>query len=74
MAAALLQAAASPTREVKVGMMAVLDVAVEKMAPGLADKVAVLQVPRQQRDEAPLDPMGNLFRARGDGLVYGRGA
>jgi short-subunit dehydrogenase len=73
-AAAILQAAAAPTREVKVGMMAVLDVAVEKIAPGLADKVAVLQVPRQQRDEAPLDPMGNLFRARGDGIVYGRGS
>ena len=72
--AAILQAAATPTREVKVGVMATLDVAVEKLAPALADHIAVLQVPRQQRDEAARDTMGNLFRARGDGLVYGRGS
>lgn len=73
-AAAILEAAQTPTRETKVGLMAALDVAVEKMAPALADKVAVLQVPRQQRDEAPRDPVGNLFHARGDGIVYGRGS
>lgn len=71
--AAILQAAATPTREVKVGVMATLDVAVEKMLPALADRIAALQVPRQQRDEAARDTLGNLFRPRGDGLVYGRG-
>jgi len=73
-AAAILEAAQTPTRETKVGLMAALDVAVEKMVPALADQVAVLQVPRQQRDEAPRDPVGNLFHARGDGIVYGRGS
>ncbi|WP_323140518.1 SDR family oxidoreductase [Massilia phyllosphaerae] len=72
-AAAILEAAQTPTRDAKVGLMAALDVAVEKMVPALADQVAVLQVPRQQRDEAPRDPVGNLFRAQGDGVVYGRG-
>ena len=73
-AAAILEAAQTPTRDAKVGLMAALDVAVEKVAPALADQVAVLQVPRQQRDEAPRDPVGNLFRAQGDGVVYGRGS
>jgi short-subunit dehydrogenase len=73
-AAAILQAAQTPTRDIKVGLMATLDVAVEKLAPALADRVAVLQVPRQQREEAPRDPMGNLYRAQGDGIVYGRGS
>jgi len=72
-AAAILQVAVTPARDVKVGMMAALDVAIEKMVPALADRVAVLQVPRQQRDEAPQDTLGNLHRARGDGIVYGRG-
>lgn len=72
-AAAILGAATAPTREVKVGLMATLDVAVEKLAPGVADKVAVLQVPRQQRDEPASDPMGALYRPGGMGMVYGRG-
>lgn len=73
-ASAILQAAVTPTRDLKVGMMATLDVAIEKMVPALADRVAVLQVPRQQRDEAPRDAQGNLHRAHGDGIVYGRGS
>ena len=72
-AAAILQAAVTPTRDLKVGLMGTLDTAIEKVVPALADRVAVLQVPRQQRDEAPQDTLGNLHRARGDGLVYGRG-
>jgi short-subunit dehydrogenase len=72
-ASAILQAAVTPMRDHKVGMMATLDVAIEKMVPALADRVAVLQVPRQQRDEAPRDTLGNLHHARGDGIIYGRG-
>ena len=73
-AAAILEAAATPTRETKVGMMAVLDVAIEKAVPALADRVAALQVPRQQREEAARDPMGALHRPGGTGQVYGRGS
>jgi len=72
--AAILNAATSPVREVKVGLMATLDTTIEKLVPGLADKVAVLQVPRQQRDEPALDPMGALYRPGGMGMVYGRGS
>jgi short-subunit dehydrogenase len=70
---AILQAATTPTRDTKVGVVASLDTAVGKMAPALADRLSVLQVPRQQRDEAARDPQGNLFRACGNGIVYGRG-
>jgi short-subunit dehydrogenase len=73
-AAAILQSAVTPTRDMKVGLMATLDVAIEKVVPALADRVAVLQVPRQQRDEAPRDVQGNLHHARGDGIIYGRGS
>jgi len=73
-ATAILEAAVTPARDVKVGVTATLDTAVEKLAPSLADRISVLQVPRQQRDEAPRDPAGNLFRPRGDGLTYGRGS
>jgi hypothetical protein len=73
-AAAILEAAVTPTRDMKVGLMAALDVMLEKIVPALADQVAVLQVPRQQRDEAPQDTLDNLHHARGDGIVYGRGS
>ncbi len=73
-AAAILQATTTPTRETKVGMMAVLDVAIEKAVPALADRVAALQVPRQQREEAAHDPIGALHRPGGTGQVYGRGS
>ncbi|WP_036169400.1 SDR family oxidoreductase [Massilia sp. 9096] len=73
-AAAILKAAVTPTRDMKVGVMASLDVAMEKLAPALADRISVLQMPRQQRDEPAHDAMGALFRPGGSGLIYGRGA
>jgi short-subunit dehydrogenase len=72
-AAAILKAATTPTRDMKVGLVASLDTAMEKLAPGLVDALSVLQVPRQQRDEPPSDPMGALYRPGGMGVVYGRG-
>lgn len=73
-AAAILEAAVTPARDVKVGLVATLDTAIEKVLPALADRVSVLQVPRQQRDEPARDPVGNLHRALADGRVHGRGA
>jgi short-subunit dehydrogenase len=73
-AAAILQAAVTPARDVKVGLMASLDVAMEKLAPALADRISVLQMPRQQRDEPAHDAMGALYRPGGTGLIHGRGA
>jgi short-subunit dehydrogenase len=73
-AAAILQAATRPTRDTTVGMMAALDTTMRKVTPGLVEKLSVLQVPRQQRDEPPHDPAGNLFQSKGSGVIYGRGA
>ena len=70
---AILQAATTPTRDLKVGTMAKLDVTMEKLVPGVVDVLSVFQVPRQQLDEAPRNPAGSLYRAGGEGRIYGSG-
>lgn len=55
-------------------MMAELDVLMERVTPGLADRFAVLQVPRQQRDCPPREPGGSLYASRASGRIYGPGA
>jgi short-subunit dehydrogenase len=69
---AILDAATTPRRDVKVGTIATLDVAVQKTLPALGDRVAPLQVPRQQRDEPPVQPAGALYTSGGDGRIYGK--
>lgn len=70
-AAAILHAAVVPMRTVRVGLMAGLDVVAQKMVPGLVDRMAVLQVPRQQTDGPPRDPEGSLYRSQAAGRIYG---
>lgn len=70
-AAAILHAAVVPMRTVRVGMMAELDVLMEKIAPGLTDRLSVLQVPRQQQDTPPRNPDGALYASRANGRIYG---
>jgi short-subunit dehydrogenase len=76
-AQAILKAAQSPTREVKVGMMsnmmAKMNAAVAKMAPALANKMEAMQAGRQQHDEPPRDPEGTLYKPGGRGEIHGRG-
>ncbi|VXC43309.1 SDR family oxidoreductase [Massilia sp. 9I] len=72
-AAAILHAAVVPMRTVRVGVMAELDVMLEKFAPGLADRLAVFQVPRQQQDIPPRNPDGALYASRANGRIYGPG-
>jgi NADP-dependent 3-hydroxy acid dehydrogenase YdfG len=72
-AAAILHAAVVPMRTVRVGVMAELDVLVEKIAPGLADRLAAFQVPRQQQDIPPRNPDGALYASRANGRIYGPG-
>lgn len=59
-ARAILKAAVHPTRDVKVGLMSKVNVAVSRLAPQLADKLAAKQADRQERQEAPRDPQGTL--------------
>ena len=70
-AAAILHAAAVPMRTVRVGIMADLDVMLERFAPALVDRLSVFQVPRQQQDVAPRNPDGALYASRADGRIYG---
>jgi NADP-dependent 3-hydroxy acid dehydrogenase YdfG len=72
-AAAILHAATTPTRETKVGTLAVLDTTLQKVVPGLVERLAVLQVPREKRDEPAHGTEGNLFQSRSTGTIYGRG-
>lgn len=70
---AILQAATTPTRNLKVGAMASLDVTMEKLMPGVVDLLSVFQVPRQQTGAAPRDPAGTLYQPGAEGRIYGCG-
>lgn len=72
-AAAILHAAIVPMRNVRVGMMAELDIMLGRLAPGLADRLSVVQVPRQQQDIPPRNPGGALYSTGANGRIYGAG-
>jgi NADP-dependent 3-hydroxy acid dehydrogenase YdfG len=72
-AEAILHAATTPTRDIKVGMMARLNTNMENILPAIAEKIAARQVDRQQYDEAPRNPAGALYIPGGTGQVYGAG-
>jgi short-subunit dehydrogenase len=72
-AEAILDAAANPTDDVKVGMMAKLDTFLHKFSPALAKKMEAKNMDRQQFDVPPRDPDGALYEPGRDGHVYGPG-
>lgn len=72
-ASAILDAATSPTRAVKVGAMSVINTTMSKLLPGMADAMARMQLGRQQRNEVPHARDGTLYEAGETGLIYGRG-
>jgi short-subunit dehydrogenase len=72
-AEAILSAATSPTRYVKVGAMAKLNTMVAKLMPSLGDKMFAKQADRQHYDEPPRDPDGTLYRAGESGRTHGSG-
>lgn len=72
-AAAILGAATDPDREVKVGALSVINTAMFKLLPGLADRMAKKQMGRQQRN-APSHPhQGTLYAAGESGETAGFG-
>ena len=73
-AEAILTAATTPARNVKVGVMASLDVAVEKFLPGVADVMAAFQVPRQQTGQPARTREGALYHAGAEGRIHGQGS
>jgi short-subunit dehydrogenase len=72
-AAAILEAATSETREMKVGVMSTINSAIAKMSPGLAKKLQAKQADRQQYDEPPRDPDGTLYKPGQSGHTRGSG-
>jgi len=72
-ASAILDAAASPTRSTKVGAMSIVNTALARFMPGLADVMSRQQIGRQQRDEAPHARDGTLYEAGHAGRMRGRG-
>ena len=70
-AEAILEAAENGGRDVKVGAMSHVNTATSNFLPALADRLSAMQANRQQRDEAPRNPEGTLFKAGQSGRVYG---
>ncbi len=57
----------------KVGAVSVIDTAMAKVFPSIADKMAKMQMGRQQRNEVPRSRQGALYLPSQDGRVRGRG-
>jgi short-subunit dehydrogenase len=70
---AILDAAAKPERDVRVGAMSVMNTIASKVMPSVADKLAAKQTNRQQYDEPPRNPDGALWHPGGEGMVHGSG-
>lgn len=74
---AILDAAVTPTRSKKVGVMAKVNTLVAKLIPSMGDKMAAKQVDRQQYDEPPRNPDGALYQpseaTRVAGQTHGTG-
>lgn len=71
-AEAILAAAVDGGRDIKVGLSASVNVALNQLLPSVADRLAALQAENQQRDDPPRDPEGTLWRPGEDGRVSGR--
>jgi short-subunit dehydrogenase len=70
---AILAAACGSGRDVKVGLLAHLHVALAWIAPRLAARAEKLQLNRQHYDEPPRDPAGALFKPGGHARIHGTG-
>jgi short-subunit dehydrogenase len=69
---AIISAAQKPTRAIKVGMMAKMNVATSKLMPGVAEKMAAKRVDQLHTDEpSERDPEGALYIPSEDGNVHG---
>ena len=70
---AILDAAAKPERDVRVGATSVMNTIASKVMPSVADKLAAKQMDRQQYDEPPRNRDGALWHPGGEGMVRGSG-
>lgn len=70
---AILGAATSNKRTVRVSSRAKLDAAMARFAPPLAERMAAKQMDNQRYDEPPRHAQGTLYEPGGEGMAYGRG-
>jgi len=70
---AILDAACKPRRDVKVGVGAVINTFIAKVAPSLADALSAKQVNRQHYEEPPRNPQGILHTPGQTGQIRGSG-
>jgi short-subunit dehydrogenase len=71
-AEAILRAAESPERYVKVGVMSKLNTTTAKILPSVADKLSAKISEKQKLDESARDPEGALYQASESGQIHGR--
>ena len=71
-AEAILKAATTGGRDIKVGAMAVINTTVSKLMPSLGDKMSVKRGMSQIGDLPPLHPEGTLFKPGETGIPYGK--
>ncbi|RYG66785.1 SDR family NAD(P)-dependent oxidoreductase [bacterium] len=70
---AILRAATHGGRDVKVGVMSIVDTLAANLVPGLADKMFKAQKDRQQYDEPPRHSEGALHAPAESGQTHGSG-
>jgi short-subunit dehydrogenase len=73
-AEAILKAATTGGRDIKVGAMAVINTTVSKLMPSVGDKMSVKRGMSQIGDMPPLHPEGTLFKPGETGIAYGKAA
>jgi short-subunit dehydrogenase len=71
-AEAILKAAVSGGRDIKVGGMAVMNTVLAKVLPSVADRMSAKQIERQQKGDRERDPEGALYRAGNSGRTHGK--
>ncbi len=71
-AEAVLEAAVSPTRVRRVGMMATVNTMVARAAPALADRIAARHAERPHSGQPPRNPRGVLFEPSERSATAGR--
>lgn len=70
-AEAILDAAAKPTRDVRVGLMSKANTFLAKNVPALGARLAAKQANRQQSGPRRRDPEGSLYKPGGEGRTHG---
>ena len=70
-AEAILKAATDGGRDIKIGVMSVVNTTIARLMPSLGDKMSAQRVDSQQEAIPPNHPEGTLYEPGNTGLIYG---